>query len=74
MLVLQGNGFEHDSSLPGAPILGLLRGLLASQPLERVPSQLGPGATDLAMLLPELTAALAPSAPLPRTGSRCAVA
>ncbi|MFN8540529.1 MAG: AAA family ATPase [Thermomicrobiales bacterium] len=57
--LLRGSCFEPDRTLPYAPLLDLLRGIVAGQsPAEATP-RLGPGAQTLLALLPEF----APSVP-----------
>jgi DNA-binding CsgD family transcriptional regulator/tetratricopeptide (TPR) repeat protein len=54
-LVLQGNCFEPDRSVPYAPIADLLRGWLAGRSPSEVAEALGGAAPEVARLLPELT-------------------
>jgi DNA-binding CsgD family transcriptional regulator len=61
-----GQSFEQDSSLPYAPILDLLRGLVVSAP-PRILTSLAAHAEELVKLVPEVTAVLPdvkPSQPL----------
>ncbi len=52
---LQGQCFEADRTLPFAPLLDVLRAVIARQAPEDRAAQLGATAHDLAHLLPELT-------------------
>jgi predicted ATPase/DNA-binding CsgD family transcriptional regulator len=66
-LILQGNCFELDRSLPYAPLLDLLRTLFAAHFPAEISHFLGSTAPELVKLLPELTMLLpdlAPSSPL----------
>src|SRR6266536_248430 len=56
LLNLQGNCFEPDRSLPYAPIADLLRALFATRPPDEVVSHVGPVASELMTVLPELAA------------------
>ncbi|MGH2587979.1 MAG: helix-turn-helix transcriptional regulator, partial [Dehalococcoidia bacterium] len=56
--VLEGACFEPDRSLPYAPILDLLWGLIAGQDATSVAALLGATAPDLVTLLPELAGRL----------------
>ncbi len=61
---LQGNCFEPDQNLPYGPLVDLLRAFLAQQPDESIAQMLGPQASELAVILPEL-ASLPTSSALP---------
>ena len=58
-LVIQGNCFPTDLSYPYAPLLDLLRTLLASSDATTISANLKPFARDLYQLLPEVVS-LAP--------------
>ena len=60
--VLQADCFESGDALPYAPLLDLLRGLLANPGSDSPTAALTPFASDLTQLLPEL-ASLWPDAP-----------
>ncbi len=67
LLILQGNCFETDRSLPYAPILDMLRALLSRHGPQEVALYWEPFAPELVKLLPELQAripGLLPSASL----------
>jgi DNA-binding CsgD family transcriptional regulator/Tfp pilus assembly protein PilF len=64
-LILQGNCFEPDATLPYAPILDLLRACFATRAPDEVAACIGPDAPELVKLLPELTAILPGLAPAP---------
>ncbi|HEY7832577.1 MAG TPA: AAA family ATPase [Ktedonobacterales bacterium] len=53
-LVLQGNCFEPDRTLPFAPLLDLLRGLFNQPPADGLVRAVLPGAPELVKLAPEL--------------------
>lgn len=63
LLVLQGHCFEPDRLLPYAPLLDLLRALMAAQSPRAVLDLAGPAGPELARLLPELAALLLDGAP-----------
>jgi DNA-binding NarL/FixJ family response regulator len=63
MLVLQGNCFEPDRLVPYAPLLDLLRTLLALRSPHAVLDHAGSLGSELVRLLPELAPLLADSAP-----------
>jgi tetratricopeptide (TPR) repeat protein len=54
-LILQGNCFEPDCTLPYAPFLDLLRAFCSTRSNEEVAREFGPTAWGLAKLLPELS-------------------
>ena len=64
-LVLQGMCFESDRALPYAPILDLLRTMMAQQPAEVVEAWLRPFAPQLVRAVPELADWLAGVTPAP---------
>ncbi len=53
-LIVQGNCFEADQTLPYAPIIDLLRSLFAILPTERKNNLLAGAGAELVRLLPEL--------------------
>src|SRR5579883_304912 len=66
MWTLQGNCFEPDRALPYAPLVDLLRDLVASQSEAALAELMGAGAPDLVKLSPEVAAwlpAIAPTSP-----------
>jgi tetratricopeptide (TPR) repeat protein len=63
--ILQGNCFDTDRSLPYAPILDMLRGLLATQSAEQIASHWEPNAAEMVKLLPELQARIPGLTPAP---------
>ena len=65
VLLLQGNCFEPDQSLPYAPFVDLLRTLLTTVPPGNVADFLGSAASPLVRLLPEIDHLLPRSAPTP---------
>ncbi len=65
LFVLHGNCFEPDRTLPYAPLLDLLRGLIARQSAQAVLDLAGPAAPELARLLPELDSLLPAGPPAP---------
>ncbi len=64
-LILQGNCFEPDRTLPYAPFVDLLRALLEGRSSEAVAEELGPTAPELVKLLPELGPQLPGVTPTP---------
>lgn len=63
LLVLQGHCFEPDRLLPYAPLLDLLRAMMAAQSPQALLDHAGPAGPELARLLPELTVLLPDGAP-----------
>jgi DNA-binding CsgD family transcriptional regulator len=63
--VLQGRCFEPDRALPYAPLCDLLRAYLATCASDAIAQALGPMASQLAGLLPELLPTIPDLAPLP---------
>jgi DNA-binding CsgD family transcriptional regulator len=64
-LVLQGYCFEPDLSFPYAPLIDALRPFLAHRPASEVAAILGPLASELVKLLPELALMLPNLQPTP---------
>lgn len=65
LVVLQGNCFENDNTHPYAPLVDALRRFLGHRPWADVSDRLGPLATEVVKLLPELTLALPNLTPTP---------
>jgi len=65
VLLLQGNCFEPDQSLPYAPFVDLLRTLLTTVPPGNVADFLGSAASPLVRLLPEIDQLLLGIVPMP---------
>lgn len=61
--ILRGLCFETDSTLPFAPVVDLLRGLLSSLPADEAAAMVAPYHREIAHLLPEL----APAGEFPAT-------
>jgi DNA-binding CsgD family transcriptional regulator len=64
--VMQGRCFEPDRLFPYAPLIDLLRTCLTRRPSAEVTTLLGPLATEVVKLLPELAPALAGLPPTAR--------
>ena len=64
-LILQGTCFESDRALPYAPLVDVLRTLIAQQPAETVDAWLRPFAPQLVRAVPELVDWLAGVTPAP---------
>ena len=63
--VYAGNCFETDRSLPYAPILDLIRRMSAICPPDEFAAKIGPAASEVVKLLPELGPLLPGAAPSP---------
>lgn len=64
--VFQGNCFEPDRALPYAPVLDLLRRTVAACSPEEVEAKVGPAASEVVKLLPELAVILPGAIPSAR--------
>src|SRR5579884_598988 len=65
MAILEGHCFEPDRTLPYGPLRDLLRAHLRGRAGDAVAGALGPGAPDLAQLLPELATLVPRPSPTP---------
>jgi predicted ATPase len=63
--IIAGRSFETDSAIPCALLADLLHASLADHPITEILQELGPSATELAKLLPELYSLLPATTSLP---------
>lgn len=63
--VFAGNCFETDRSLAYAPVLDLIRRMAATCPPDEIAAKIGPAASEVVKLLPELSPLLPDVAPSP---------
>jgi DNA-binding CsgD family transcriptional regulator len=66
-LIVQGNCFEPDRTLPYAPLLDLLDGLIAGRSTAQIADLIGSAAAELARLLPAIGQAVPDRAPVPES-------
>ena len=67
MRTLQGNCFEPDRAFPHAPLIDLLRHLSSAYAATDITTWIGPAATDLIKIAPEIGAWFPDVAPAPTT-------